>query len=264
MYFGKNHSMNRKDFLNDYLQFTYKERIAVIALIVIILLLAILPNFFPGASATPALKADTSWMAAANKLLQKKPDTVYYYRRNYDEKEKGFHRQRYTNDYKHAGSYTRYQYTNNYPWRDSSSPKNFYKRPARKIDIIEINSGDTTAFIALPGIGSRLAARIITFRDKLGGFYSVDQVKELYGLPDSTFQLIKPYLTVNAKLVRKININTVTKDELKLHPYIRWQLAAMIIDYRNQHGPFATIDDLKKMQQITEEVFSKIVPYLYL
>src|SRR5262249_25636461 len=102
--------------------------------------------------------------------------------------------------------------------------------------VIDINSADTTAFIALPGIGSKLAARIVNFREKLGGFYSVDQVGETFGLPDSTFQKIKQYLKLENNSLRKININTATVDELKLHPYIKWSIANPIIAYRNEHG----------------------------
>ena len=65
---------------------------------------------------------------------------------------------------------------------------------APRYSIIDINVADTTAFIALPGIGSKLAARIVNFREKLGGFYSIEQVGETFGLPDSTFQKIKQYL----------------------------------------------------------------------
>jgi competence protein ComEA len=126
---------------------------------------------------------------------------------------------------------------------------------------VEINTADTTSFIALPGIGSKLAARIISFREKLGGFSNVEQVKETYGLPDSTFQRIKPYLQVNTA-VKKININTATVDQLKAHPYIRYTLANPIIAYRNEHGAFTRLEDIKKIMVITEEVFQKISPYL--
>ena len=247
--------MNRKDFLSDYLQFSYKERIAVISLVILAIALIILPRFFPAASAASSMKADTSWMAAANKLMQKKADTVFYYDRP---------RYNYASNNNYQTSYARYRYSSNYSYRDSTPNRGFYKRAERKINIVEINSADSAAWEALPGIGARLAARLIAFRDKLGGFYSVEQVKELYGLPDSTFQLLKPYLTVNAKLVHKININSAAKEELKVHPYIRWQLASMIVDYRKEHGTFASIDDLKKIQQITDDVFVKMAPYFVL
>ncbi|MBD0333718.1 MAG: helix-hairpin-helix domain-containing protein, partial [Chitinophagaceae bacterium] len=76
------------------------------------------------------------------------------------------------------------------------TPTTNYETKERRIAVVNINEADTSALIALPGIGSRLAARIVNFRDKLGGFYSVDQIRETYGLPDSTFQKIKPYLLV--------------------------------------------------------------------
>ena len=126
---------------------------------------------------------------------------------------------------------------------------------------VDINETDTASLIALPGIGSKLAMRIINFRDKLGGFYSIEQVGETYGVPDSTFQKIKPYLRVNAQQIRKININTATKDELKLHPYIKWPVANAIVEYRNQHGLYHHIADLKKITLIDERLFLKISPY---
>jgi competence protein ComEA len=127
---------------------------------------------------------------------------------------------------------------------------------------VDINTADTTAFIALPGIGSKLAARIVNFRDKLGGFYAVSQVAETYGLPDSTYQKIRQYLTPGITPVKKININTATVDELKTHPYIKFNIANLIVAYRNQHGPFMKPEDLKKVMAITEDVYTKILPYL--
>ena len=127
---------------------------------------------------------------------------------------------------------------------------------------IDINTADTTAFIALPGIGSKLSQRIISFRDKLGGFYKIDQVAETFGLPDSTFQKIKPRLGLNNPSVKQININAATVDELKLHPYLRYAIANAIVQFRGQHGNFSSLDDLKKVVPVTDEVFNKVAPYL--
>ncbi len=139
-----------------------------------------------------------------------------------------------------------------------------YERKERKFAIVSINNADTASLIALPGIGSKLAARIVNFREKLGGFHSVDQIGETYGLPDSTFQKIKPYLKVDVAAVRKININTATKDELKLHPYIKWNLANAIVEYRSQHGAYKSLDDLKKIVVVDDATYNKIVLYLSL
>lgn len=134
--------------------------------------------------------------------------------------------------------------------------------PPARFMVIDINLADTSAWIALPGIGSKLAARIVSFREKLGGFYSISQVAETFGLADSVFQKIKPRLKIEATAVKKININTATIDDLKAHPYIRFVLAKPIIAYRNEHGIFNRLEDLKKIAAITDDTFQKLIPYL--
>ena len=145
--------------------------------------------------------------------------------------------------------------------KDEIQPSKIY---ASRYTIIDVNTADTSAFISLPGIGSKLAARIVTFREKLGGFYSVEQIGETYGLPDSTFQNIKQYLNLDNAPVKKININTATVDEMKSHPYIKYSLANPIVAYRNEHGKFSTIEDIKKVMAVTEDIYKKIAPYLSL
>ena len=149
----------------------------------------------------------------------------------------------------------------------SSKPKDEIQPPktyVARYSVIDVNTADTTAFISLPGIGSKLAARIITFREKLGGFYSVEQVGETYGLQDSTFQKIKQWLKLDNASVKKININTATIDEMKAHPYIKYNLANPIVVYRNEHGSFSKIEDIKKVMVVTDEIYKKIEPYLSL
>ncbi len=133
---------------------------------------------------------------------------------------------------------------------------------AKKYKPIEINTADTSAWIALPGIGSKLAQRIVLFRDKLGGFYSVSQVAETFGLADSVFRKIEPLLKLGQQQVRKININTATAEELKAHPYFRWTVIKALLAFRKEHGAFRKTEDLKQVMAITEEVYVKIVPYL--
>ena len=128
---------------------------------------------------------------------------------------------------------------------------------------IDINHADTSELIALPGIGSKLAARIVSFREKLGGFYSVEQIKETYGLSDTSFQKIKPFLFINGE-VEKFKINAATKDDLKNHPYIKWNIANAIVEYRKQHGNYSQLDDLKNITIVDEPTFNKIAHYLSL
>lgn len=148
---------------------------------------------------------------------------------------------------------------NKYPdWEKGKT----YEKPTYSIVPVDINRSDTAAFIALPGIGSKLAARIVAFREKLGGFYKIEQLAETYGLPDSTFQKIKSRLVISISNIKKLNINTATIDELKAHPYLRYNIANAIVQYRMQHGNFSSVNDIKKIMMITDEIFDKAAPYL--
>lgn len=137
-----------------------------------------------------------------------------------------------------------------------------FEKPTYSPSVIDINSADTTMLIALPGIGSKLSQRILSYRDKLGGFYKVEQIAETYGLPDSTFQKIKARFTLNNNSFKKININAATVDEMKSHPYLKFAIANAIVQYRLQHGNYSSVNDLKKIMLITDDVFIKMSPYL--
>jgi competence ComEA-like helix-hairpin-helix protein len=164
-----------------------------------------------------------------------------------------------------AGFYDRVQAFIRIPVAKLEAAPNNFKTPYEKkeptVTVVDINTADTSTLIALPGIGSKLANRIVAFRERLGGFHSVNQLSETYGLPDSTFQKLKPRLQVHGDL-KKWNINTATKDELKTHPYVKWQLANLIVEYRAQHGLFKNLDELKNIMLIDEAVYNKIAPYL--
>jgi competence protein ComEA len=133
----------------------------------------------------------------------------------------------------------------------------------RKISIVtDINLADSSEWARLPGIGVKLASRIVHFREKLGGFYQVDQVGETFALADSVFQKIKPFLQMNSFSLHQIDLNTASKEELEAHPYIRWQLAKRIIDFRVQHGSFQSVSELLQLAQMDPAKFEKLKPYL--
>ena len=149
----------------------------------------------------------------------------------------------------------------NFPVKLPAQNKLYEKRIYAPITI-DVNTADTTAFIALPGIGSKLANRICIFRDKLGGFYAVAQIGEVFGLRDSVFQLIRSKLTISNTTVKQININTATLDEMKAHPYLRYAIANAIVQYRAQHGNYTAVEDIKKITLVTADIFNKAFPYL--
>lgn len=128
---------------------------------------------------------------------------------------------------------------------------------------ININTADTTEWKKLRGIGSVLSQRILNFREALGGFYSLDQIQEVYGIQEELFQTIKPKLIrPDSNSYDKIDINFINDTELAKHPYINKKEAKIILNYRLQHGDFEHSDEIQKIKGINLEKVSKVFPYL--
>jgi competence protein ComEA len=136
-----------------------------------------------------------------------------------------------------------------------------YFKKANNPTIIDINIAGVNEFRQLPGVGN-LAYKIVKYRDKLGGFLTINQVKETYEITDSIFNAIQPFLTLQNPVITKININTATDFELASHPYIEKNIAKAIVIYRNQHGNYKQVADLKKIIFIKKEWVDKMAPYL--
>lgn len=134
--------------------------------------------------------------------------------------------------------------------------------PAKEPLQIDINKADSARWRELYGIGPVLSARIIKFRKALGGFYTIEQIREVYGLPDSTFRSIRKQLNLSTVSLRKLNINRASVDKLKSHPYISFRLAAAIKAFREMHGPFDSLPQLKNLQLVDDEIYRKLAPYL--
>lgn len=143
----------------------------------------------------------------------------------------------------------------------SKYKKNYYSKKA-PIKAFDIALADTAQLKQIRGIGSKLSARIITFRDNLGGFHKIEQVKEVYGLaPEVQDELLKvAFLGKHA--VKKLRINEASEEELRKHPYISYKLAKVIVSYRQQHGGYHEANDLKAIRMLQKETLEKLLPYL--
>jgi DNA uptake protein ComE-like DNA-binding protein len=142
-----------------------------------------------------------------------------------------------------------------------STKKKYTPKSYRKIDI---NTANLEDFQQFRGIGPSYAKRILKMREGLGGFLEVQQVGELYKLPDSTFQVMLPYLECAPVPVDKININTASVDELKAHPYLRWFHAKAIVHYRETEGLWKSVELVQILSEFDDGkgIFKKIKPYL--
>lgn len=134
--------------------------------------------------------------------------------------------------------------------------------PARQERLIEINTCDSADLERLPGIGPVLSARIIKYRNLLGGYVRTGQLKEVYGLTPETFELISGKVFADSSYVKKININVADYKQLIRIPYLERYDVAAILKYRELKGRIAGIGDLVENKLITVEQGEKIKGYL--
>jgi len=139
------------------------------------------------------------------------------------------------------------------------------KIPTEKKSIhLDLNVADSTALTLLPGIGEKLASRIIKYRNKLGGFVKLNQLLEVYGLKDSVLNIISPMLFLDPNFpINKININTVDYPTLSKHPYASFSFAKIIIAYRKSHGRINGVDEFYNIAGIPRENLDKLIPYCF-
>ncbi len=123
---------------------------------------------------------------------------------------------------------------------------------------VALDNADTTALKKVPGIGRYYASQIVRYRNALGGFVSVSQLMEIEGFPEESL----PYFKVSGHAVRKLNLNRLTLNQLKRHPYINFYQARHILDYRRLKGPLRSLDDLKLLKDFTPRDIERLRPYV--
>lgn len=133
-----------------------------------------------------------------------------------------------------------------------------YPHKLRANEHIEINGADTTLLMKIPGIGSYYASRIVRYRERLGGFASAQQLEEIDGLPESSIAYIK----IDEQQIRKMNLNKLTLNQLKKHPYLNFYQAKEICDYRRLKGPLHSIEDLKLLKDFPPDEIERLKPYI--
>jgi DNA uptake protein ComE-like DNA-binding protein len=127
---------------------------------------------------------------------------------------------------------------------------------------VDVNTATPEQLMQLPGMDHSIPYRIIRFREQLRGFWDLEQIKQTYGMSDSVYKIIRPFLKIDSTTLPKININACTVTQLNREPYISRTIAQAIILYRNHHGVYQKVEDIKKIAFLTNEMFQKIAPYL--
>lgn len=125
-------------------------------------------------------------------------------------------------------------------------------------DHVVLNTADTTQLMKVPGIGSYYAKEIIRHGKWIGGYVSVDQLDEIEGFPPTA----KKYFVVSHPTPQRLNINKLTLQQLRRHPYINYYQAKAIVDYRRLHGDIKSLQDLRFSKDFPEDAIQRLEPYV--
>ncbi len=137
------------------------------------------------------------------------------------------------------------------------SLKAHYPKKLLFAETIDLNTADTTQLMRVPGIGTYFAREIASYRQRLGGFYMVDQLTEIPDFPEKALS----YFTVDEATV-KLPVNKLTLNQLKRHPYINYYQAKAITDYRRLRGPLKSFDDLRLLSDFTSADLERLSHYV--
>jgi DNA uptake protein ComE-like DNA-binding protein len=164
---------------------------------------------------------------------------------------------------KRSPTYTPYEKTTKYSSARTGLQSAVKKYPsAKRRQLIEINSSDSATLVALPGIGPVLANRIIRYRSFLGGYASADQLREVYGLQEETYVLIRPMVFADSSAVSRVDINSADFKGLTRVRYLEKYEINAILKYRQVKGAIGGFDDLTENKLLTAEKLKKVRPYL--
>ena len=153
---------------------------------------------------------------------------------------------------------TAYQRGHSLSDAEHDSVEAHYQPKIKRGEHVVLNTADTTALKTVPGIGPYFARKVVEYGERLGGYVSVDQLDEIEDFPLDA----KDYLTIVNPSPRRLNVNKLSLNDLKRHPYINFFQARAITDYRRLHGPLKSLDDLRLSKDFPQEAIDRLKPYV--
>ena len=143
-----------------------------------------------------------------------------------------------------------------------NTQKKKYTKYPKTFEVVDLNNATEEDLLKLPHIGNTRACAIIAFREKIGGYYSVSQLKELYGFSPALVDSIKGMFGITTTNIKRFNINTASISEMKSHPYFKYFTAKKIVDYRNAKGVISTPSELLTNKILDSISYRKIEQYI--
>ena len=135
-------------------------------------------------------------------------------------------------------------------------------RSIKKDTILNLRTADTTELKMIRGIGSYRAKMIVRYREQLGGYARVEQMLEARGMDKVVADSILPHFYIDSVIVNKMPVNKMRPEVLQRHPYLNFEQAKAIYEYRRKHIRIKSAEELKKIKGLSSEDIEKIVIYL--
>ncbi len=248
--------MTRKEAHNDH-HVSQRQQKALIVLSLLLLLAIVLPSLWLRGKESSPTEHDSLATEAFQKEIALYSDSLSRLQHHHD----SLRQTRYAKG--RPIHYTAPQDRERNTENQRKAQEEVYPRPQVATELsFELNSADTLDLQQLRGIGPVFARRIVNYRSKLGGFVSIAQLREVYGLSEETYQMIIPHLSIDTTQVTKLNPNTATLQQLKAHPYLDYYQARAIVEYRQSGKSYSKAEDLLLVNLITDSVLAPLRPYL--
>ncbi len=138
----------------------------------------------------------------------------------------------------------------------------FEEKKQKILKKVDLNKATKDELMAAKGIGNVFSDRIIEYRERIGGFVSVNQLTEVYGIDEDWMLSHQLQFEADEESITKVNINKVSFKELLSHPYFSYSQTQLIINFRDQHGKFTSIEQIQENNLIKPKHYRKIAPYL--
>ena len=142
--------------------------------------------------------------------------------------------------------------------------QNSYKQASNKFPagtVIELNQADTLTLKKIPGIGSTFARRIVGYRELLGGFYTVEQLAEVYGIDEERYNALHTWFKVDTTCIQPLRVNQLSFKELLRHPYLNTSQVRQIERLRRK-APLQSWNDLILLEEFSAIDRQRLRPYL--
>ncbi|MBB1194318.1 helix-hairpin-helix domain-containing protein [Flavobacterium sp. SOK18b] len=163
-----------------------------------------------------------------------------------------------------------FKFPNWVEYKKGTSPYKEYKNQEyqafakkEKVSVLDINQADKDALMKVYGIGDAISTRILKQKETLGGFVSMEQMDEIWGLSPEVLEKLNIHFKVGTlPNIKKVDINNASLKELSTFHYFRYALAKEIVTYRSMNGNIKNIEDLTKIKGFPVDKAKIIALYL--